>query len=218
MTYSINSEKTKYTTDSKIVCPDCSEEVQVGTGGERNLDIHRSSRGCKTASKRIALWKPRTHPDQPLHAFFQPKAAIIPSTVSEPPPIHAPVVELRLACPELEQTTWPDDLGILKPCREGVQWLEILRAKMDYVWADIPQATSDNRLACFGGHPAAHTGPESKDWELVIEAGDLVMACKVPGCETVWFHQACMDHDFAPRNWSCPSCKATGTTGKHRRT
>ncbi|KAF9456178.1 hypothetical protein BDZ94DRAFT_1276297 [Collybia nuda] len=96
------SEKTKYTTDSKIVCPDCSEEVQVGTGGERNLD---------------------------------------------------------------------------------------------------------NSCICDRTVSAAE-----------IEAGDLVMACKVPGCETVWFHRACMDHDFAPRNWSCPSCKATGTTGKRRRT
>ena len=68
-----------------------------------------------------------------------------------------------------------------------------------------------------------------------IDAGDLVMKCKVPGCETVWvssfnsylwfvthnhdnqFHRECMNYDFAPKSWTCPCCKASSQS-KQRRT
>ena len=61
-----------------------------------------------------------------------------------------------------------------------------------------------------------------------IQEGKKVMKCTAPGCETVWvsarvshmwfdvtntqisleFHQNCMDYEFAPRKWSCESCRA----------
>ena len=71
--------------------------------------------------------------------------------------------------------------------------------------------------------------------EAEIKEGDTIMRCKVPGCETEWvckphprgfftywlaysqYHRACMMYDFAPKNWSCPSCKGSSTTSKHRR-
>ncbi|KAI9433597.1 hypothetical protein H4582DRAFT_2060981 [Lactarius indigo] len=47
-----------------------------------------------------------------------------------------------------------------------------------------------------------------------IGAGVNVMKCRVPGCETVWFHQTCMDYEFSPKNWACDSC--TGSTSRRR--
>ncbi|KAH9970578.1 hypothetical protein BGW80DRAFT_1461181 [Lactifluus volemus] len=41
-----------------------------------------------------------------------------------------------------------------------------------------------------------------------IEENTNIMRCRVQGCETVWFHQHCMNYDFAPRNWACESCSA----------
>ena len=66
------------------------------------------------------------------------------------------------------------------------------------------------------------------------EKGTQVMRCKAQGCETGWvrtsidqvthveecsdsdtqFHIMCMDYQFMPRNWTCPSCKSNST--KHR--
>ena len=66
------------------------------------------------------------------------------------------------------------------------------------------------------------------------EMGTQVMRCKARGCETGWvrtssysclasgvlmgdtqFHIACMDYQFVPRNWTCPSCRSNST--KRRR-
>ncbi|KDR76610.1 hypothetical protein GALMADRAFT_139524 [Galerina marginata CBS 339.88] len=47
------------------------------------------------------------------------------------------------------------------------------------------------------------------------EAGVQVMECKARGCETGWFHMSCMDFEFIPKNWTCPSCKP-GTTKRRR--
>jgi hypothetical protein len=81
--------------------------------------------------------------------------------------------------------------------------------------------------ACECGHEISSTE---------IENRDTVMQCKVPGCETVWvsrpqwsscckrdadefgpsqYHRECMNYDIVPKNWSCPSCKAST---KRRRT
>jgi hypothetical protein len=63
-----------------------------------------------------------------------------------------------------------------------------------------------------------------------IQAGETVMKCTVEGCETVWvsdssfklvftafidissqFHLACFNFDYAPRLWSCDSCRDNGS-------
>ena len=75
--------------------------------------------------------------------------------------------------------------------------------------------------------------------DIEISEGKNVMKCHAPGCETVWvsgyfallapsplltftlltsslkFHQDCMNHEFAPRKWSCESCRAGN--GRRRR-
>ncbi|KAF8232963.1 hypothetical protein L208DRAFT_1055808, partial [Tricholoma matsutake] len=45
--------------------------------------------------------------------------------------------------------------------------------------------------------------------EAEINEGDTVMQCKVLGCETQWYHRACMNYNFAPKSWSCPGCKGS---------
>ncbi|KAH9009043.1 hypothetical protein EDB85DRAFT_1903531 [Lactarius pseudohatsudake] len=51
--------------------------------------------------------------------------------------------------------------------------------------------------------------------DIEIQEGKNVMRCNTPGCETVWFHQLCMNYESAPRKWSCESCRAG--TGRRRR-
>ena len=62
--------------------------------------------------------------------------------------------------------------------------------------------------------------PDADDWEDLLNP----MLKQVFGwgeeetCDSVkeMMCHACMSYDFAPRNWTCPSCKGNSTTAKHR--
>lgn len=84
----------EYTTDSTLTCPDCGEEVHVGTGGVKNLDTHRTSSKCKALCERRARsWrKQQQRPDGSLLTFFAPRQTLVPSTVTAPPSVQAPQV------------------------------------------------------------------------------------------------------------------------------
>jgi len=51
----------KYTDTSTLKCPDCKQNIQVGTAGSKNLDIHCGSKVCRAECKRKAQawWKPK---------------------------------------------------------------------------------------------------------------------------------------------------------------
>ena len=84
----------KFTTESMLECPDCGSNIRVGTGGQKNLDIHCASKPCHAERERqkTCTWpKPEAKPNQSLH-LFKAKAAPNPPLVSAPAPIHAPKV------------------------------------------------------------------------------------------------------------------------------
>ncbi|KAF8220504.1 hypothetical protein L208DRAFT_1333436, partial [Tricholoma matsutake] len=87
------------TDTSTLKCIDCKQDIQVGTAGSKNLEIHRGSKACRAEHERKAqAWrKPKEKRNRLLHAFFRPMAAVNPSTVSAPLPIHAPEVVLLTA-------------------------------------------------------------------------------------------------------------------------
>ncbi|KAF8230113.1 hypothetical protein L208DRAFT_1283364 [Tricholoma matsutake] len=53
--------------------------------------------------------------------------------------------------------------------------------------------------------------------EVEINEGDTIMRCKVSGCETQWYHRACMNYNFALKSWLCPGCKGSSTASKRCR-
>ena len=75
----------EYTLDSTLSCPDCDEEVYVGTGGPKNLEIHqRTSKACKAKCEQKAHGqaKPKQKQDCSLLTFFSPQKVLIPSTMT----------------------------------------------------------------------------------------------------------------------------------------
>ena len=73
----------EYTTDSTLTCPDCGEEVHVGTSGVKNLDTHCTSSECKALCKH-RVRKQQQWPDGSLLTFFTPQQTLVPSTVTAP--------------------------------------------------------------------------------------------------------------------------------------
>ncbi|KAF8221056.1 hypothetical protein L208DRAFT_1213700, partial [Tricholoma matsutake] len=81
------------TAESTLPCPDCGSDIRVGTGGHKNLDIHRASKPCQAErdrQKACTTWpKPEAKPNRTLHSFFNARAAPNPPLVSVPALIHA---------------------------------------------------------------------------------------------------------------------------------
>ncbi|KAI9511487.1 hypothetical protein F5148DRAFT_968127, partial [Russula earlei] len=86
-----------FTPESTHECPDCGGDIQVGTGGQKNLDIHCTSEPChaERGQQKSCTWpkpKPEAKLNWSLHSFFKAKATSNPPLVSVPAPIHAPKV------------------------------------------------------------------------------------------------------------------------------
>jgi hypothetical protein len=87
-----SSSRGGFTAESVLPCPECGSNIHVGTAGNKNLDIHRDSKACKSEHNRrnACAWpKRKPQPNQTLHAFFGVKPAPNPSQVYAPPPVHA---------------------------------------------------------------------------------------------------------------------------------
>ena len=178
-----------FTVDSHLVCPKCNVQVHVGTGGHQNLDLHLTSKACN--NRRKVLEEP-TKKSKTLLSFFGPREASKENVprVRSPTPIHAdPVEPILMPGPSLlppqtaqdEHATTPladDDMLLSDEPRGCRHAIEILQ-KLREKLELIPK---DIALA----------GPEHP----------LAIFSELPAV-----HIHCMNFDFVPKNWTCPSCK-----------
>ncbi|KAH8993073.1 hypothetical protein EDB86DRAFT_2805800 [Lactarius hatsudake] len=176
-----NGNRGKFHATSLLVCPDCSEAVRVGFGGEKNLAIHRTSKACQKKQKnknrgpkRASERPPR--PDQPNHdlrTFFKPRVPLNPPTVVAPPLIHTDeksfsdnqdmMLETREMYKDtLEETREAPEMVPLQveaektrriPCRKGIELLSRLEAAATRIPNNIPLATPAHRLSLFSADP-----------------------------------------------------------------
>jgi hypothetical protein len=154
----------KYTDTSTLKCPDCEQDIRVGTAGSKNLDMHRGSKACRTEreKKTQARRKPKEKRNGLLHSFFRPKTAMNPSTVSVPLPIHAP--EIPLAASLTENDAEPHSspattLGVAldavsndldrDACPMAVKLLHELRAGVERILPSKSEAALSHRLSAF---------------------------------------------------------------------
>ena len=153
----------------------------MGTAGIKNLEIHQLSKTCKTDIERKRL-KVKAKPDHSLLAFFRPRAALNPSTVSAPPPVHAPLVlarmsavatdsESNLLSQSAQAQAVSKDLPELCLLARGL--LHDLSKKMKGIPKTIPLANNDHRLAIFSQDPATCIRPELDDWEDLLNPAVL---------------------------------------------
>ncbi|RDB18817.1 hypothetical protein Hypma_014567 [Hypsizygus marmoreus] len=151
-----------FTVDSKLQCPDCEQTVHVGTGGEKNLESHRTSKACKAKKQPPNL-------GTSIRNFFGKKLpATISSTVTAPPPVHAPIVS-----PLVQQTT---DGQVVETalqsdsvCAIAVRLLEDILSKiMTMPEEEATKLTMDHPLHVFDGDPALSVAPGQDDWEDML--------------------------------------------------
>ncbi|KAF8230728.1 hypothetical protein L208DRAFT_1073378, partial [Tricholoma matsutake] len=209
----------EFTEESTLQCPACSVDIHVGLSGRKNLDNHKGSKVCRAECDR------RTN--QSLYAFFKAKVPQNLPLISAQPPICASESEIPSkqllpknngsmagleGLPDAPLTSTGEPTSNV--CQNALELLSSLRTEIKRIPDDNPHATTEHRLRPFRGDPAQFSrtfdlnvcmcGLEVSEAE--IKEGDTVMRCKVPGCETEWYHHACMMYNFAPKNWSCPSC------------
>ncbi|KAI9433400.1 hypothetical protein H4582DRAFT_1819930 [Lactarius indigo] len=63
--------------------------------------------------------------------------------------------------------------------------------------------------ACLCGNSAAPSAGQA--------AGGEVVCCRVAGCETKWYHIACVGLSFSPKSWTCEVCQSDTGMLKRRR-
>ncbi|KAF8231175.1 hypothetical protein L208DRAFT_1278553, partial [Tricholoma matsutake] len=165
--------------ESTLECPDCGSNVQVGTGRQKNLDIHHTSKPChaEREQQNTCTWpKPEAKPNQSLHSFFKARAAPNPPLVSALAPIHAPKVGA-------EQTADADDN--LRPlevmprsdsmtddadaCMIASELLSQLHIAIEQIPSETPLAMVGNPLSEFSKDPSTLVqGPAVDNWEEVL--------------------------------------------------
>ena len=147
----------KYTDTSTLECPDCRQNIWVGTAGSKNLEIHRGSNTCRMeCEKKAQAWqKPKERQNELLHINFRPKATEIPSTVATPLPIHAPKVSPATSLTEdnIEPQSLPSNMVIEidsdsetegNICPMVVKILPELQAGVERIPANKPEATQQS--------------------------------------------------------------------------
>ncbi|KAH9010295.1 hypothetical protein EDB84DRAFT_1226273, partial [Lactarius hengduanensis] len=136
---------------SLLVCPDCSEPVRVGFGGEKNLAIHRTSKACQKkrlekqnnknkGPKRAPERPPRPNqPNHDLRAFFKPRVPLNPPTVVAPPLIHTDersFKALEMGAPLQVEAGKTRKI----PCQKGIELLSKLEAAATRIPNNVPLA------------------------------------------------------------------------------
>src|ERR1700678_4487967 len=104
----------KFTADSTLSCPNCGQTIHVGTGGENNLEAHRSSKACKMTAAQNTHNKLK--PNKSLYTFFRPRLALYPSTVTPPTPVHAPAINTpQLSASKMDKSPALDSSEMITP-------------------------------------------------------------------------------------------------------
>ncbi|KAG6909567.1 hypothetical protein DXG01_016815 [Tephrocybe rancida] len=159
---------------SVLRCPECDEDVKVGTGGTKNLGIHRTSKACRAKRENKDKKQDIKKSTRTILNFFQKSIPKNPSTVSAPPPI------LPGPLPKAHNSVLPAETHLpynnasitmaLPVCQHAQDLLSLLDKTMGIITADTPSAGRDHPLALFSGDPAqaASIGSASEDCENVL--------------------------------------------------
>lgn len=121
--------------------------VNVGTGGFKNLEAHRTSKACQSRTK-ANLWNRASKPNQSLDVFFKPRVPLNPSTVSTPPPIHPAVVGAKGSVSE--------------PCANPIALAEPLRLSAQQGMPTTTDQTRDRARDQVSTHGPQQGNPKAK--------------------------------------------------------
>jgi hypothetical protein len=156
-------KESRFTSDSKLRCPECEGDIPVGTGGEANLQQHIRSRACEAA---ISKREQKNIPS--IRSFFGPKIPQNPPTTSAPPLLHSAVQAVSSSTNRFESATISRSAIRREPCPLAVTLLSRLRAGVERIPNEVPAADGDHPLAVFAGDPTAYSNDERDDWEEVL--------------------------------------------------
>lgn len=170
----------EFTAKSMLKCPECRADVQVSTGGHRNLEIHCASKACRAECSCQKAWpKPEARPNQTLHSFFKARATPNAPLVSAPPPIHAPGISTEPTADENStlmplDPSPPTDLtnprgGETETCVIASELFSRLQMAVERIPSDKPFVTVEHQLNEFSNDPSTLLqGPTDDDWEEVL--------------------------------------------------
>lgn len=165
--------------DGWAICPDCLTRINCGPTGLANLEKrHRQTPTCynnraKRAKEELKNQKKKKNGSL-LNYFKNPKATSIPSTVSNPAPVHshklAPeqVADTRAALPTALQY---DEPIFLSKAVVFNGFLARFQYLIENLPESIPEASDYDRLAIFAVRPCDFDDtsiPSGELWEEVV--------------------------------------------------
>lgn len=193
--HDLNEKSGKFHATSLLVCPDCSEAVCVGFGGEKNLAIHRTSKACQRKQKKNKAPERPNQPNHDLRAFFKPCISLNPPTVVSPPLIHTDKrsfgelsdyqettleIHKRHKDARLEETREAPEMGAPLqveagetrkiPCQKGIELLNKLEAATTRIPNNVPLATPAHRLSLFSADPRFCVAILEQGAEIEVES------------------------------------------------
>ena len=164
------------------MCPDCDNRINCGTIGIANLEKrHRGTKVCKAAQeKRDKEAKKRK--DGNILNFLKPKAAIVPSTVNSPAPVHSYELSSQSE-PDASSTASTTNvqgkaIGISltsQPVSGPISniFIKMLQDLVKDLPASVPEASEYDKLAVFGGSPKEFDDPTldaEELWEATLNS------------------------------------------------
>ncbi|KAH9019584.1 hypothetical protein EDB83DRAFT_121222 [Lactarius deliciosus] len=189
--HDLNEKSGKFHATSLLVCPDCSEAVCVGFGGEKNLDMHRTSKACQRKQKKKTSERP-SQPNHDLRTFFKPCISLNPPTVFSPPLIYTDKRSFGEVCDyqemtleahkrhkeaRLEETRVAPEMGKPEagetrnvPCKKGIELLSKLEAATTRIPNNVPPATLAHRLGLFSTDPRFFVASLEQGAEVEVES------------------------------------------------
>ena len=117
----------EYNIGSKLTCPDCYEEVHVGMGGPKNLELHCTSKAH--IQQKLAT---KAKQDHLLHSFFSPRLPLNPSKLPMPALVWQ-VQDLHLT-PQTSALE-PSVVKNIWPTRQPTVLLNALTNSQHSVWS-----------------------------------------------------------------------------------
>ena len=171
----IETEPPALDADSFAICPDCGSHVNCGMIGLPNLkERQHGMKVCKTAQQKQDK-DAKEKKDRTILNFLRPKAAIVPSTVHGPPPVHSFKLVPQSASntsPVAASTTSEQGKAVSNSSSKSVSvtisnsFIEMLRDLVKNLPASVPEASKFDRLAVFGGNPKEFDDPSLEADEL----------------------------------------------------
>jgi hypothetical protein len=158
--------------DGWAICPDCRTRINCGPSGLGNLEKrHRGTPTCNNNKEKRAkeeLKNRNTKKNGSLLSYFKkPKAASIPSTVSNPAPVHSH----KLAPEQVADT----EVVILTGLQCAEPAISGFLARFQYLIKNlpesIPEASDYDKLAIFRARPCDFDDtsiPSAELWEEVV--------------------------------------------------